>query len=87
MDENVNCVRLDCGHSACYGCWSEWCAQQDDDGDRSGGAEDAEAASSENMHVEAAEHIEIDADSLAAARIAKRYELVDHVRLFFLFYF
>ena len=35
----------------------------------------------------AAEHIEIDADSLAAARIAKRYELVDHVRLFFLFYF
>ena len=78
MDDNVNCVKLDCGHKCCYGCWSEWCAQQDDDSDdRSGGAQDAEAAVVDNMHVEASEHIESDLDSLGALRAAKRYELDD----------
>ena len=78
MDDDVNCVKLDCGHKCCYGCWSEWCAQQDDDSDdRSGGAQDAEAAVVDNMHVEASEHIESDLDSLGALRAAKRYELDD----------
>jgi hypothetical protein len=48
MDSNVNCVRLDCNHVVCYGCWAEWCSQQDDN-ERSQGNEDAENASAENM--------------------------------------
>jgi hypothetical protein len=70
MDSDVICLQLDCQHSICYGCWSEWCAQQDDDSDRSQGNEDAENAMIENMHIEAAKHLELDPSSLEASRIA-----------------
>ena len=82
MDQDIRCIRLDCSHTICYGCWSEWCSQQDDDSDRSNGAEDAEHASAENMHIEAAENIEVDADSLAAVRAASRIALEESVSIF-----
>ena len=87
MDQDIRCIRLDCGHTICYGCWSEWCSQQDDDSDRSNGAEDAEHASAENMHIEAAENIEVDADSLAANRAASRILLEETVSILLIFFF
>ena len=50
-------------------------------------AEDAEHASAENMHIEAAENIEVDADSLAANRAASRILLEETVSILLIFFF